>query len=272
MRGCLHLNDLFKVNWAKSPKFDYNAANFVGPKCNTVAIKQKRQGNHTLLATDNYFDRVELSWFDPAWWQQQHAITGTSVGRGTTYFVRWDQQDWVLRHYRRGGLIGKWVKQTYTYPGIKRTRAYRELELLNTLYHGYKLPCPRPVAGHVQHMGSFYRCDLLIERISDATDVHHLLCRGPVENNLWRHIGETIRRFHDKQVYHHDLNIHNLLLDNQQQAWLIDFDKCELRIGDKWKADNLARLQRSLLKESSRQSQYHFQQENWQSLLDGYGK
>jgi 3-deoxy-D-manno-octulosonic acid kinase len=52
---------------------------------------------------------------------------------------------------------------------------------------------------------------------------------------------------------------------------LIDFDKGRIRyLGESWKASNLARLQRSLLKFRSLNQHFSFEQANWNTLLDGY--
>ena len=63
-------------------------------------------------------------------------------------------------------------------------------------------------------------------------------------------IGQTIAKFHHHQIYHHDLNIHNIMLDIENEVWLIDFDKCGIRQGSNWKNSNMARLKRSFEKEN----------------------
>jgi 3-deoxy-D-manno-octulosonic-acid transferase len=50
----------------------------------------------------------------------------------------------------------------------------------------------------------------------------------------------------------------------------VDFDKCALRPGEDWKAQNLARLQRSLHKEASRLSPFHGSEADWEWLMSGY--
>jgi len=52
----------------------------------------------------------------------------------------------------------------------------------------------------------------------------------------------------------------------------VDFDKCGLRPGDSWKAANLARLQRSLVKEQKRHTgTLHWHAEaDWAELMQGY--
>lgn len=55
-----------------------------------------------------------------------------------------------------------------------------------------------------------------------------------------------IRRFHDHGLDHVDLNARNLLVDDSDRVWLIDLDRCRLRVPGKWRESNLARLGRSL--------------------------
>lgn len=74
---------------------------------------------------------------------------------------------------------------------------------------------------------------------------------------------------HNLQVCHTDLNIHNILLNDKGQFWLIDFDKCYQSKGDKWKPSNLERLQRSLRKEVQRFS-ILWDESEWNWLYSGY--
>ena len=65
----------------------------------------------------------------------------------------------------------------------------------------------------------------------------------------WEETGRLIARFHRAGLDHADLNAHNILFDVTGQGWMIDFDRCRLRIPDTaWRERNLARLKRSLLK------------------------
>ena len=75
---------------------------------------------------------------------------------------------------------------------------------------------------------------------------------------------------HRHQIFHADLNAHNLLLAPQGQVFVVDFDKCERRGGDDWKARNLARLKRSLLKENHRLALHWQEADDWPALLNGY--
>ncbi|MCC2617515.1 3-deoxy-D-manno-octulosonic acid kinase [Aestuariibacter halophilus] len=234
-------------------------------------IQQKICQHQMLFAPASLLDQVSSDWFEPDHWRALGQLTGSAPGRGTTHFIQHQQHAWVLRHYCRGGMVGRWITDTFLYLGIARTRVWQELTLLQYM-QDLGLPCPAPVAGRVSRHGLGYRCDLITVRIPGATDAHHRLCKASLSAQQWQDIGATIRRFHDHGIYHHDLNIHNIMLDDQQRVWLIDFDKCGRRRGNRWKAHNLSRLQRSLHKEHGKNGDYHFCMDDWQALLSGYGQ
>ena len=229
---------------------------------------------HHLIVDSHCADQLQLkpevSWFNADFWRDKQAIVGTASGRGTTYFVKHDNHVMVLRRYRRGGLIRHLSDDKFVFNGLKRTRAWAELQLLATMNH-QNLPVPVGIAGLVTRNGFSYHADILTLCINKSQDVHGLLCQRALHQSHWHTIGKTIRELHDAQVYHHDLNIHNILQDNSGKIWIIDFDKCFQRAGDKWKLLNLHRLKRSLEKEMSQETRYYFTEQNWQALLEGYG-
>lgn len=205
------------------------------------------------------------------YWQSQQAITGTAQGRGTTYFLQYEQQpQWVLRHYYRGGLIGKLIKDTYLFTGIKNTRAAKEFLLLESL-QALNLPAPKPVAFRVIKNKGTYQADLLSQRIENAQDLVEILTQKVVSNELWHKVGQVIKRFHNNGVYHHDLNAHNILIDTAENVWIIDFDRGEIRKETgTWQQENMARFKRSLEKEKMQLSTFYWEDKNWQQLLNGY--
>lgn len=214
---------------------------------------------------------------NPNYWQQQNLVTGSAQGRGTTWFVAYKdsdsiQHDWVLRHYYRGGLIGKIINDSYWFNGLEKTRAACEFALLRHM-QTLQLPAPEPVAYRVIQKGCYYKADLLSSRIQHAQDLVAVLSEAALHNDVWHTIGATIKRFHHHGIYHHDLNSHNILLDDKKQVFLIDFDRGELRtnpVNTRWKQENMARLQRSFLKELNKLAQFYFTEENWQALMIGY--
>ncbi|UPR52325.1 3-deoxy-D-manno-octulosonic acid kinase [Vibrio cyclitrophicus] len=189
--------------------------------------------------------------FDAEYWQQQNKIIGSATGRGTTWFVELDTIQAALRHYRRGGLFGKLVEDSYLYFGDEKTRSYQEFELLKVLQKsGVKVP--KPIAARVVKRGLTYKADLLSEKIPNAQDLVAILREKALPKEMYQKIGAEIRKMHDAKVNHTDLNIHNILIDEQNEVWIIDFDKCILDKGNLYNRVNLNRLHRSFLKEKKK--------------------
>lgn len=217
-------------------------------------------GRATILYDDTLLSHADEAVFSPP--------AGAPVlgGRGAAWIVSGVDGEWVLRHYRRGGLPAKLVSDLYLWPGLERTRPWCEWLLLSEL-HTLGLPVPRPVAARVVQSGLGYRGDLITRRIADAHTLAEL-AEVSVESIPWKTVGTCIRRFHDAGVWHADLNAHNILVDGAAVVWIIDFDRGERRIRqDGWQQGNLARLQRSLRKLGVADAVL---ERGWAALLDGY--
>ncbi len=106
-----------------------NPSTIVKPCCE----KNVQNNNIYCLYDANRVDNFSTDMLDSHYWQKKNAIVGSAQGRGTTWFVQIQQQQWVLRHYYRGGMIGKIVDDKYFYTNQLATRAAREFELLKIL-------------------------------------------------------------------------------------------------------------------------------------------
>ncbi|USD37752.1 MULTISPECIES: 3-deoxy-D-manno-octulosonic acid kinase [Ferrimonas] len=224
--------------------------------------------NTLLLADDS---PAKECWFDREWLQRGNRIDGHSdaSGRNPALFLKIDGGHFVLRHYYRGGLPGKLIEDAYLWPGLNKTRAYRELKLLEQI-QALQLPACRPVAARIERQGFSYRADLITERLMGCQDLVGALSQASLSESRWIQLGQVLARFHQAGVYHADLNARNILLDSEQ-FYLIDFDRGEMRKPDrKWQQANLDRLQRSLRKEAQRVSGLKWQESDWSLLLKGY--
>jgi 3-deoxy-D-manno-octulosonic acid kinase len=240
--------------------------------------KTYQEGNVYCRYNANAVDDFSPEMLNSQYWQNKNAITGSAQGRGTTWFVQYDSvnstsksnQQWVLRHYFRGGLIGKMINDKYFFTGQEKTRAAQEYTLLNIL-QSLTLPAPKPIAFRVTKNGPFYQADLLSSRIENAQDLVAILSKEELAENVWREVGKVIRRFHDAGIYHHDLNIHNILLDDNNNVWLIDFDRGDQRaVSQAWQQANISRLLRSFEKEKTKLPVFYWTKEHWNMLLEGY--
>ena len=233
------------------------------------------QSNNTCLFDRNEITHFSADMLSAQYWQKNNAITGSAQGRGTTWFVQHNEKNkakhWVLRHYYRGGLIGKIIKDSYWFSSTNNTRAAKEFALLAHM-QTLALPAPKPIAYRVTRHGLLYRADLLSSRIENAEDLVAILSKREISDAVWSDIGATIKRFHDQNIYHHDLNAHNILINEQDDVYLIDFDRGEVRTSNQshWQKSNMARLQRSFLKELKQLPNFNWQPNHWRLLLEGY--
>lgn len=198
------------------------------------------------------------------------AIIGSAKGRGTTWFVKGEKGEFALRHYHRGGLFGKLIKDSYWFSGLSNTRAYQELHLLQTLVQ-HQVNVPIPIAAKVIKSGFTYQADILVQKIANGKDLVAMLAREKLSEGMFEKIGREIRKMHDTNVNHTDLNIHNILIDNQSKVWIIDFDKCHQQEDSSWKQDNLSRLKRSFDKELGLGT-IQLPDYAWKSIDNGYSK
>lgn len=211
------------------------------------------------------FDRTRMAQADAALFDPRRGAPDTVQtrgGRGAVWSVRGDFGEGVLRHYRRGGLVARLVRDRYPWHGEDATRAFREFRLLAELV-ARGLPVPRPLAAHYRRAGLTYRADLLTELVPEA----RTYAERVAEAALWPSVGRMLARFHRDGVWHADLNAHNVLVDARDQVWLIDFDRGRLRAPESsWHETNLLRLRRSLLKIGAGAAFA----EHWPALLDAY--
>lgn len=231
-------------------------------------MKTATHNNHTIWYDEQLLKEPVEKAFDANYWQKEGKVIGSATGRGTTWFVQTETVAAALRHYRRGGLFGKLVADSYWFTGWEKTRSFQEFQLLKQLRES-RVNVPRPIAACAIRTGLTYRADLLSEKVANARDLVAILQQAPLSAEMYQKIGKEIRKMHDAQVNHTDLNIHNILVDDQQQVWIIDFDKCYQQSGDDWKQGNLERLKRSFVKELSRY-QIQWQLADFESLESAY--
>jgi 3-deoxy-D-manno-octulosonic acid kinase len=207
--------------------------------------------------------------FEPQYWAARGELLAAEAGRGAAWFIASAGRSWVLRHYRRGGLMARLSQDRYVWTGEARVRAFAEYRLLARMA-GCGLPVPKPVAARYRRQGLCYRCDLIMLRIADALPLSAKLADAALGEGAWRAIGATIARLHQSGVDHADLNAHNILLDRNGAVSIIDFDRARLRRRGPWTSRNLLRLHRSLVKVSRRSPAGRFSHAAWASLLEGY--
>jgi len=237
--------------------------------------KSQKYNSNTFLFTNNDNLPITPKWFDTSFWGKHETTSNTTSGRGAVQFLETEYGKFVIRKYRRGGFISKFVVFRFLCFGLKQSRPFRELGLLDYM-QSKRLPSPTPIAALFQRHGISYEASIMTALIPDAAELFKLMLPENANDKSWpkinwQAIGSTIRRFHDTGIDHTDLNCHNIMLDKNNKIWLIDFDKCSLRQPKtSWQKSNLARLKRSLDKEHHKHEEFQFQNTDWQKLLEGY--
>lgn len=235
--------------------------------------------NGCILYDAAHVRKPEADLFDLDAWSRRNALESVTGGRGSIAILRAEEGRWVLRHYRRGGLVAKLSKDRYWWTGADRTRSFAEWRLLAKL-RALELPVPHPIAARFVRYGLTYTADLITQLLENTTTLAQALVGSNVDADTWHEVGRTIARFHRCGVHHADLNAHNILLaaapstparvlNPKPQVHVLDFDRGRVRPRGAWEADVLARLHRSLEKVSAHAGR-PFAQEQWQHLLQGY--
>lgn len=206
--------------------------------------------------------------FDLEGWRDRGSLAQSAGGRGTVAFLQDDTRRWVLRHYRRGGLIARVSADRYLWFGEGRVRSFREWRLLRRLA-GWRLPVPVPVAARYERLGLTYSADLITEELPTRLTLAQALRAAPLDAAGWRSIGSCIGQFHARGVQHADLNAHNVLLGDASAVYVLDFDRGRVRARGAWEQSVLRRLHRSLQKVTQGLPPDRFSEQQWQWFIEG---
>ncbi|MCW8831361.1 MAG: 3-deoxy-D-manno-octulosonic acid kinase [Gammaproteobacteria bacterium] len=230
-------------------------------------IKIKSSGQRHILYDAALIEHPDETLFFPEVKSADKPVM--AIGRAEARFFNYQEHDLVLKQYLRGGMIAPLLGDRYFGLNRENTRSFKEFRLLHQL-QTLELPAPVPVAASAERSGLFFRAALVTKEIPNAQTLADQLMLAVLEDSQWQDVGRCIRQFHNYDVYHADLNARNILL-SENKVYLIDFDKGAFRyLGDSWKASNLARLKRSLLKFKSLNQEFYFDEDNWKQLLQGY--
>lgn len=193
-----------------------------------------------LAVPDHLSHLAGPQWLDAS---QPDARPVSAGGRQAAWFVEGAHGPAVLRHYRRGGLRARLGQERYFWLGLARVRALAEVRVLVHLKQA-GVPVPEPLAAGFWRAGPWYRTAILLHRIPSARPL--ALCLDDADPGS---VARVLLEMHAAGVWHADLNAWNILLDDRQQVWLIDFDRARLGVVSRKQAQrNWLRLRRSLVK------------------------
>jgi len=192
-------------------------------------------------------DDVELIALPEAWDGARHALSTSGTlfdyaatrpgaaelaGRGVAYHIAapgsYTNERWVVRHYRRGGMVARFLKDRYLDSGAKRP--VREL-LASARARARGVATPEVVAAAIYPAGGWYRADIATRFLPDSRDLADRLFDDDDvarRREAMRLAGGLMRAAHEAGVVHNDLNLKNILIaedDGVERAWLLDLDR-----------------------------------------------
>ena len=225
-----------------------------------------QDNENIIIYADDLIKDINRDFFEANQWLQNKSDDVNVFGRGEAIFFRHQNLKCVLKHYYRGGILGRYIRDRYLWTGIDGSRSIREFRRLEEL-SAMGLPVPKPIGARVKKSGATYKADLITIEIENSKTLSELIIDDDVDNNVWEAIGKCLHHFNDKEIYHPDLNTNNILIDDELNVYLIDFDTSS-RLHQKIssKRSTLDRFHRSL-KKTFKNSNKKFLESDWNIIL-----
>ena len=154
-------------------------------------------------------------------------------GRGPAYCIDGPAGACVVRHYRRGGEVARWLGDRYVHAG--EPRPLRELRASEEVRRR-GIDTPVVLAFAIYPAGAFYRADIATAYVPGALDMAAALfgpasLEGADRLEAWAAAGSLLRALGERGVAHADLNLKNILLDASARPFrtlLLDLDRCRV--------------------------------------------
>jgi hypothetical protein len=173
----------------------------------------------------------------------EHIVPASGpVGKPSSFKGRGNMRllgdDMIVRELTHGGLFGKITGRRF----FSTSRSMRELKISNFLRQN-GINTPEIPAVRFLRSGMFYTIDVITRLVPDSIDLLTWLENFRLEqtgealqsaqkngpDNLFTKVfyetGLLVRKMHELGVYHADLHLKNILLDNRMKPWLLDLDK-----------------------------------------------
>jgi len=217
-------------------------------------------GRTTILVKDKYKDqilsqKVTLS----GKIKEGKLLPGVSLLKGRNIIpcipIRGSDERMIIKHYEHGGLFRKITKDIF----LGSSRPFRELAILEAA--GQKgIPVPEVLAASVDRIfGPFHKGEIVYKEIPDSANLLEYL-KGlnerpmgekiSLKREIINSLAQAIKKMHTSGIYHADLNVKNVLIQNRGEApriYLVDFDcsKIKKNLSLRVRIKNLARFNRS---------------------------
>lgn len=154
----------------------------------------------------------------------------------------------VVKHYLRGGLLRFFLHRSYLHWGEYRSK-HEFLMLARVRQLG--ISAPRPIAYGIEG-GIFYRTWLVLSELEGVTALADLaLDRDPARyEQAMEQLAVQVERMIENGVFHVDLHPGNVVIDGNDQLFILDFDKARMFSGplNELRDRYLRRWRRSVIK------------------------
>jgi 3-deoxy-D-manno-octulosonic acid kinase len=136
----------------------------------------------------------------------------------------------VIKYYRRGGAIRYLIKKRYLKFG--KTRCQVEYELLQKA-RSLGINAPEPVAFAFKGR-LFYQCWLVTREIQDHQTLVQISRSNEEQARMaMKAVVKQVSMLIKNKILHADLHPGNVIVNNQNQVYLLDFDKGGIFHGNK---------------------------------------
>lgn len=196
--------------------------------CSLSCYRIIKKGNATLIAK-KYLPEHIIPTSGPI------GRPSSMTGRGN---MRMLGEDMIVRELVHGGFFGKITGRLF----LSKSRSIRELMISNYLREN-NIRTPEVPAIRFIRSGIFYTIDVITRLVPCSIDLLTWLEKVGLEQkgeilrfaqNNWQdnlftsvfyETGVLVRKMHELGVWHADLHLKNILLDDQMNPWLLDLDK-----------------------------------------------
>ncbi len=214
----------------------------------------------TILVKDKYKDQILSQKVAlPRKMKEGELFPGVSLLKGRNIIpcipIRGSNERMIVKHYEHGGLFRKITRDIF----LGNSRPFRELVVLE-LASQKGIPVPEVLAARVDRIfGPFYKGEIVYKEIPDSANLLEYLKRLnerpmgeriSLKRKIINSLAQAIKKMHISGIYHADLNVKNVLIQNRGEApriYLVDFDcsKIKKNLPLRVRIKNLARFNRS---------------------------
>ena len=208
-----------------------------------------RERKRAILVLDGYEEHLRhRGLLNPSGLWKHPLSLGRLMGRGEVIIIEGKDGEVAIRKYRHGGLLRRLAGDLFFFGA----RPFHEVAITEEVKSA-GVPTLEILAAIMERgWGGWYRGYLITRYLPTAGDLISFLDQVPAGKRrraVIEKAGETVRKIHQRGIYHADLHLKNFLVEEKKgiKVYLIDFDKSAVftRLAPSQRMKNLKRLDRS---------------------------